>query len=184
MEIRRILAKAGRWLTALLVGAVIFNGCDSKRDKAPEQPYKDLVSAEIVDLDGDGDSDIIIYRRVERSTDEGLRGGIWENKPILFFENDGDAFLSKVDYSTIAERRERLERERYDEAYSRLLQLADRDHDGVLSFREQAEAWRRMGYKDLFIESRGSEQFEKPKYTGWIEGAIREYEQEKNDNTR
>ena len=64
MEIRRILAKAGRWLTALLVGAVIFNGCDSKRDKAPEQPYKDLVSAEIVDLDGDGDSDIIIYKIV------------------------------------------------------------------------------------------------------------------------
>jgi len=41
-----------------------------------------------------------------------------------------------------------------------------------------------MGDKDLFIESRGSEQFERPRYTEWINKAIREYEQEKNDNTR
>lgn len=75
-----------------------------------------------------------------------------------------------------------IEQERkFDEAYSMVLYCADRDHNHLIDFAEQADAWRRMGFRGPFyrpfLESAGASQFPTPTL-GQLEEAIERYKRE------
>lgn len=50
----------------------------------------------------------------------------------------------------------------YSPLYQELMDWADKDMNRVVSIEEQADAWRRMGYKGPFLESKGAAQFPTP----------------------
>ena len=71
------------------------------------------------------------------------------------------------------------EKERYTALYNKVLDLADNDKEGstgFLSFGEQVDAWKRMGYTNTrYIASEGSRQFAIPSMED-LEKAIASYE--------
>lgn len=87
--------------------------------------------------------------------------------------------LSSIDYTKKRMADDEKARGKYYETYGYMLRFADKDGNSILSFNEQADAWKRMGYTDkIFIESQGASQFPKPDI-GMLEKAIKSYQAER-----
>ncbi len=48
----------------------------------------------------------------------------------------------------------KAQKKRYEELYPKVMEYADQDKNGGIDFNEQADAWRRMGYKGPFFQSK------------------------------
>jgi hypothetical protein len=159
---------------SVFVTPVIKNRVELDTAKKVHQTYE---VAAVKDIDGDGDLDVVV---MSKGLDYNALFSEEEKKlPLedMYFINGGGFYLrSSQDEinQSIKEREERF----YQETFDKVMRLADRNGNGVLEFGEQADAWRRMGFKDLYVESRGESQFQKPKL-GQLGNAVASYEREK-----
>ena len=153
-------------------------GCAEKEDTPKSEPPKRIRLGEAIrgpayveDIDGDGKVDLIYVVSCESYDPSD-----W----LWFWDNLGDG----SSYSLVPESYARKKREEaYDKLYSELLGLSDRDGDGVVSFQEQVQTWRDMGFNPIYryVESKGKEQFSRPLVKDLAE-QIRKYKAERQEN--
>lgn len=131
-------------------------GCSNNDSKPDSELPKRIDSVEAIqgpafleDINGDGKVDIVSLRVAYN-----CRPSDW----LWFFDNTGEYSYTRVPVDYVKEQREKA----YNKLYLKLLELSDRDGNRVTSFQEQVQTWRDMGYKEIFIESQGKEQFPKP----------------------
>jgi len=146
-------------LTLVAVIGYVLLGVNSLQKSKLEKKLEQSItpeSASLMDIDGDEDPEIIIG------------GG---NKKVYFTKYKN----SYLDYHLVSRKTlsefEEINRKK---AYKKLLELADRNHDGGVDFSEQADAWRRMDYDDVYTAS----DFPEPSFER-IKRGIKSYEEGK-----
>jgi len=70
--------------------------------------------------------------------------------------------VKQYEFIQIEEEKSKQREHKYRELYQEVIRYADKDDNGYVSFSEQVDAWKRMGYEGPFLESQGASQFPKP----------------------